>query len=68
MALGKAKLLQGDTKAKNPDQVLLLKVLKEAKCLYIEGCQNEALKNKKRKVAILNLSKIQNIVDKTEII
>ena len=41
---GRGKLHQGDIKVKNQDQVLLLKVLREAKCLYTEDYLKEVLK------------------------
>ena len=42
---GKGKPQQEDIKDKNQDLVLLLKVLRGAKCLFIEGYLREVLKH-----------------------
>ena len=37
------------------------------KCLFIEGCQKEVLSpNLKKDIAVLNLDKIQNFIDKKD--
>ena len=46
----KEKLLVEDTKVKKLDQELLLKALREAKCLYLEGCPNVALNPSKNQI------------------
>ena len=63
--LVKEKLLLEVIKGKNRDQVQLLKVLREAKCLYIEDFLKRGFKSIKNDIiAILNLSRIQSIIEK----
>ena len=40
---GKGKTSSRDTRVKNLDRELLLKVSRVVKCLFIEGCQKEVL-------------------------
>ena len=66
MDLVKAKLHQEGTKVRNQDQGFLLKVSKEVKCLLYRRLPKRGFKSlNKKNIAVLNLSKIQNIVDKS---
>ena len=59
LVLVKEKHLAEVIKVKKQDLVLLLKVLKVVKCLYLEDCQKEVLNHlKKKNIAILNLSNL----------
>ena len=64
--MAKEKLQAEVLKVKNQEVVLQLKVLKVVKCLYIEDYQKEVLiqLKKNEKYAIINLSKIQSLIDK----
>ena len=66
MDLEEEKLHQEGIKDKSLDQVLQLKVLKVGKCHYIEGSRRGFKSLSKKNIAILNLSKIQNILDKNK--
>ena len=67
MDLEEEKLHQEGIKDKSLDQVLQLKVLKVGKCHYIERLPKRGFKSlSKKNIAILNLSKIQNILDKNK--
>ena len=63
---GKGKTSSRGHKGQKSRSGVAIKSFEGGQMPLYEGCQNEDSKKKKEKVAILNLSKIQNIVDKTE--
>ena len=66
LALEKEKLPDVELRDKNPDLVLLLKVLKEDKCHYIEDFQR-GFKPIGKNIAIINISDIENFIKNKKI-
>ena len=61
----KAKHQAEVLKDKSLEVELQLKVLKVDKCHYIEDCRKEVLiLQNKREIAVINLTKIQSLLDK----
>ena len=63
---GRGKTSSRGHKGQKSRSGVAIKVLKVVKCLYTEGYQRGFKSLNIRKTAILNLSKIQNIIDKSK--